>query len=82
MPAEPNGPAGPGHRSPKKGHRGTSGSLNEGRADYVPIFLSDVSELFTSGVLALDAVLLNVSAADAHGYCSLGTSVATALRLP
>lgn len=50
-------------------------AVNEGRADYVPIFLSDVPELFTSGILALDAVLINVSPPDAHGYCSLGTSI-------
>ncbi len=54
-------------------------AVNEGRADYVPIFLSDVPELFTSGVLPLDAVLINVSRPDAHGYCSLGTSVDAAL---
>lgn len=50
-------------------------AVNEGRADYVPIFLSDIPELFTSRALPLDAVLLNVSPPDAHGYCSLGTSV-------
>jgi len=54
-------------------------AVNEGRADYVPIFLSDVPELFTCGVLPLDAVLINVSAPDASGYCSLGTSVDAAL---
>jgi len=54
-------------------------AVNEGRADYVPIFLSDVPELFTSGVLPLDAVLINVSPPDEHGYCSLGTSVDAAL---
>src|SRR6188472_4148305 len=50
-------------------------AVNDGRADYVPIFLSDIPELFTSGVLPLDAVLINVSRPDSHGYCSLGTSV-------
>ena len=50
-------------------------AVNEGRADYVPIFLSDVPQLFASGVLKLDAVLLNVTRPDAHGFCSLGTSV-------
>ncbi len=54
-------------------------AVNEGRADYVPIFLSDIPELFTSRALPLDAVLLNVSPPDAHGYCSLGTSVDAAL---
>ena len=54
-------------------------AVNEGRADYVPVFLSDVPELFTSGVMPLDAVLLNVSPPDANGYCSLGTSIDAAL---
>ena len=54
-------------------------AVNDGRADYVPIFLSDVPELFSTGVLPLDAVLINVSPPDAHGYCSLGTSVDAAL---
>ncbi len=50
-------------------------AVNEGRADYVPVFLSDIPELFTTGIQPLDAVLINVSPPDAHGYCSLGTSV-------
>ena len=50
-------------------------AVNDGRADYVPVFLSDIPELFTSGLQPLDAALLNVSPPDAHGYCSLGTSV-------
>jgi acyl-CoA hydrolase len=54
-------------------------AVNEGRADYVPIFLSDVPELFTTGVIELDAVLINVSPPDAHGFCSLGTSIDAAL---
>ena len=54
-------------------------AVNEGRADYVPVFLSDVPELFSSGVLPLDAALINVTPPDAHGYCSLGTSVDAAL---
>ena len=54
-------------------------AVNEGRADYVPVFLSDVPELFSTGVLPLDAALINVTPPDAHGYCSLGTSVDAAL---
>lgn len=50
-------------------------AVNEGRAEYVPVFLSDVPHLFTSGLIPLDAVFVNVSPPDAHGYCSLGTSV-------
>ena len=50
-------------------------AVNEGRADYVPVFLSDVPRLFSSGALPLEAVLVNVTPPDAHGFCSLGTSV-------
>ena len=50
-------------------------AVAEGRADYVPVFLSDVPHLLLSGLLPLDAVVINVSPPDAHGYCSLGTSV-------
>jgi 4-hydroxybutyrate CoA-transferase len=54
-------------------------AVNAGRADYVPIFLSDIPQLFASRVLPLDAAIINVSPPDAHGYCSLGTSVDAAL---
>lgn len=47
----------------------------EGRASYVPIFLSDVPDLFRNGHLPIDIALLNISPPDEHGYCSLGTSV-------
>ena len=50
-------------------------AVAEGRADYVPVFLSDVPHLFTSGPLRLDAVLVNATPPDSHGFCSLGTSV-------
>ena len=50
-------------------------AVNEGRADYVPVFLSDVPDLFDRGVLPLDAVLVNATPPDAHGFCSLGVSV-------
>src|SRR3954462_8236112 len=50
-------------------------AVNEGRADYVPVFLSDVPRLFESGMLPLDQVLVNASPPDAHGFCSLGTSI-------
>ncbi|QPG05790.1 GNAT family N-acetyltransferase [Salinimonas marina] len=50
-------------------------AVDEGRADYTPCFLSEISSLFTEGALALDAVLINVSPPDEFGYCSLGASV-------
>jgi acyl-CoA hydrolase len=46
-----------------------------GRADYVPIFLSEVPSLFREGRLPLDAALVQVSPPDRHGFCSLGVSV-------
>lgn len=49
-------------------------AVNEGRAEYIPVFLSDVPSLFRRGTIPLDAVFVNVSAPDAHGFCSLGTS--------
>jgi len=48
--------------------------IAEGRADYVPIFLSDIPGLFLSGSVPLDVALIQVSPPDIHGLCSLGTS--------
>lgn len=53
--------------------------VNEGRADYVPIFLSDIPALFQSGRVQIDAAFLQLSPPDRHGYCTLGTSVDAAL---
>ena len=50
-------------------------AIREGRADFIPVFLSDIPALFTSGQIRLDAALLHLSPPDVHGYCSLGTSV-------
>src|SRR5688500_9911913 len=50
-------------------------AVNDGRAEYIPAFLSDVPRFLRRGILKLDAVLVNVSPPDKHGYCSLGTSV-------
>ena len=50
-------------------------AVNDGRADHVPIFLSDVPSLFSSGRVRLDAAIVQLSPPDKHGYCSLGTSV-------
>jgi 4-hydroxybutyrate CoA-transferase len=50
-------------------------AVNEGRADYTPIFLSQVEELFESGQMPLDIALIQVSPPDAHGFCSFGVSV-------
>jgi acyl-CoA hydrolase len=49
-------------------------AIAEDRADFVPIFLSDIPGLFLSGLVKLDVAILQVSPPDAHGLCSLGTS--------
>src|SRR5262249_55512302 len=49
--------------------------VEEGRADFMPIFLSDIPALFTSRRVPLDAALVQVSPPDRHGLCTLGTSV-------
>lgn len=46
-----------------------------GRADYTPIFLSEIEGLFISGAMPLDVVLMQVSPPDEHGFVSLGTTV-------
>jgi 4-hydroxybutyrate CoA-transferase len=50
-------------------------AVQEGRADYIPAFLSDVPRLFDTGLLPLDAVFVNATPPDAHGFGSLGTSI-------
>ncbi len=53
-------------------------AIEEGRADFMPIFLSDIPSLFRSGRVQLDVALLQLSPPDRHGFCTLGTSVDTA----
>ncbi len=50
-------------------------AVNEGRADYVPVFLSEIPELFNQKILPVDVAIVHVSVPDQHGYCSLGVSV-------
>jgi acyl-CoA hydrolase len=50
-------------------------AIAAGRADYTPIFLSEIEDLFETGDLPLDVVLMQVSPPDAHGFVSLGTTV-------
>ena len=49
--------------------------VNSDHGDYVPIFLSQIPQLFKENILPLDVAIVQVSPPDAHGYCSLGTSV-------
>jgi acyl-CoA hydrolase len=50
-------------------------AVEQGQADYIPVFLSEVPALFRSGAMPLDVALVQVSPPDRHGYCSLGVSV-------
>lgn len=49
--------------------------VNSSRGGYVPVFLSEIPGLFDQGILPLDVAIVQVSPPDAHGYCTLGTSV-------
>lgn len=50
-------------------------AIANGRADYLPVFLSEVPKLFRKNVLPLDVALIQVSSPDSHGFCTLGVSV-------
>ncbi len=50
-------------------------AINEGRADYVPIFLHQIPLLFLTGQMPLDVAILHVSPPDEHGFMSLGVEV-------
>ena len=54
-------------------------AINDGRADYTPIYLSEIEELFESGAMPIDVALIEVSPPDAHGLCSFGVGVDTTL---
>ena len=50
-------------------------AVNQGLADYSPIFLSEIPGLFRKGMVSLDVALIQTSLPDKHGYVSLGVSV-------
>jgi len=50
-------------------------AIAEGRADYTPIFLHEIEELFSSGAMPLDVAFIQVSPPDEHGYVSLGVGI-------
>jgi acetyl-CoA hydrolase len=53
-------------------------AVQEGRADFTPIFLSEIPSLFRDGTLPLDVVLVSLTTPDEHGFCSFGVEVGTA----
>lgn len=52
-------------------------AVKEGRADFTPVFLSEIPDLFRNGKLPLDAALISVGPPDEHGFCSFGVEVGT-----
>jgi len=50
-------------------------AVRQGRADYIPVSLSEIPALFTSGLLPIDVCLIQVSPPDEHGFCSFGVGV-------
>src|SRR5271166_4954353 len=54
-------------------------AINAGRADYTPIYLSEIEDLFESGAMPIDVALTAVSPPDSHGFCSFGVGVDTTL---
>jgi 4-hydroxybutyrate CoA-transferase len=54
-------------------------AVNDGRADYIPIYLSEIEGLFLSGQMPLDVALIQISPPDAHGFCSFGVGIDTTL---
>lgn len=50
-------------------------AVSTGEADYIPVFLSEIPDLFRKKILPLNVALIQVSPPDRHGYCSLGVSV-------
>jgi acyl-CoA hydrolase len=54
---------------------GLRSAVAEGRADYVPVFLSDIPHYMRNGIFPIDVAVVQLSYPDQHGYCSLGVSV-------
>jgi acetyl-CoA hydrolase len=50
-------------------------AVREGRADFVPVHLSEIPALITSGALRVDVALIHISPPDEHGFCSYGVGV-------
>ena len=50
-------------------------AVQEGRADFTPVLLSEYTQLFKKGYLPLDVALIHVSPPDNYGFCSFGIEV-------
>ncbi len=54
-------------------------AVNAGRADWTPIFLSEIPGLFKKGHIPVDVAIIHISPPDAHGFCSFGVSTDTTI---
>lgn len=52
-------------------------AVQTGRADFTPVFLSEIPRLFQENILPIDVALIMVSPPDEHGFCSFGVEVGT-----
>ncbi len=52
-------------------------AVQEGRADFTPVFLSEIPSLFRNGSLPLNVAMISVTPPDDHGFCSFGVEVGT-----
>lgn len=52
-------------------------AVQSGRADFTPVFLHEINELFRTGPLPLDAALISLTPPDEHGFCSFGVEIGT-----
>lgn len=50
-------------------------AVNEGRADFTPVFLGEIPKLFKQGIVPLDVAFVHLSPPDEHGFCSYGIEV-------
>ena len=50
-------------------------AINDGRADWVPVFLSEIPGLVRSRVIPVDVAFVQISPPDEHGFCSYGVGV-------
>lgn len=50
-------------------------AINEGRADYIPIFLHQIPGLMYSDQMPLDVAMLHLSPPDEHGFMSFGVEI-------
>ena len=50
-------------------------AVNDGRADYMPMFLHQVPGLFLNGNIKIDVALIQISPPDEKGYCTYGAAV-------